>query len=140
MNSAGTEATLGDTHKTQNEQCRDTGNIGRHTQDTEWTVQGHRQHWAAHTGHRMDSAGTQATLGGTHKTQNGQCRDTGNIGRHTQDNRMDSAGTQATLGDTHKTTEWTVQEHRQHWVAHTRQQNGQCRDTGNIGRHTQDTE
>ena len=86
MNSAGTEATLGDTHKTQNEQCRDTGNIGWHTQDTEWTVQGHRQHWVTHT-----------------RQQNGQCRNTGNIGWHTQDNRMDSAGTQATLGGTHKT-------------------------------------
>ena len=44
---------------------------------------------------------------------------------------MDNPETLATLG-THNTEKWTVQKYWQHWL-HTTQENGQSRNTGNIG-------
>jgi hypothetical protein len=109
MDNPETQATLGTRHR-------------RGTQ--EWTIKRHGQHWA------LD---TEIAI------RNGQSRDIGNIGHHTQKgpSRMDNPETQATLGTRHRrgNQEWTIQRHRQHWALDTEGEikNGQSRDTDSIG-------
>jgi hypothetical protein len=74
MDNPETQAKLGTRHRRGNQ---------------EWTIQRHSQYWA------LDTEGA---------IKNGQSRDIGNIGHHTQkgQSRMDNPETQATLGTKHR--------------------------------------